>query len=70
MKHIKSLFFSLLAFVIIAVGCKKDPETEETITYIKVGALLSITGDWNNLGISSNAALELGIAKINAYYTA
>ena len=55
----------ILVFSLTLFGCKKDNEdTSETKT-IKVAALLSKTGEWSNLGISSEAALQIGVAEIN-----
>src|SRR5262245_23307836 len=38
-------------------------------TTITVGALLSLTGGWNSLGLNSQAALELAAQNINAELT-
>ncbi len=69
MKQIFSVFMILSIFLVVAIGCRKNEEPSiSSVQTIKVGALLSLTGDWSNLGISSKAALEIGIAQINAYY--
>ncbi len=68
MKNIKSLLAAFLVSLTVAVGCKKESEPEVQVTVIKVGALLSKTGEWSNLGISSNATLEIGVQMINEYY--
>lgn len=60
------LFVSVILFV--ANGCKKDPNPATPLQVIKIGSLLSLTGEWSNLGISSQAALEIGVKEINAYY--
>jgi branched-chain amino acid transport system substrate-binding protein len=39
--------------------------TERGRHTLKVGALLSLTGDWSTLGLTSKAALEIGVARIN-----
>ena len=65
MSLLKSWSVLVLAFSFALFGCKKDhEETCETQT-IKVAALLSKTGEWSNLGISSEAALQIGVAEIN-----
>jgi branched-chain amino acid transport system substrate-binding protein len=35
-----------------------------------VGALLSLTGDWSTLGITSKALLEMAVAEINTFFDA
>ncbi len=35
---------------------------------ITIGALLSLTGDWSTLGITSKALLEIAVAEINAWF--
>src|SRR3954468_11700807 len=37
---------------------------------ITIGALLSLTGDWSTLGITSKALLEMAVAEINALFEA
>jgi branched-chain amino acid transport system substrate-binding protein len=61
MKKLLVLFFC----VITIVSCRKDHEHEE-VQEIKVAALLSQTGGWSNLGITSKAALEIAVDNINA----
>lgn len=69
MKQILCVLMILSILLLVTTGCRKNAEpSTTTIQTIKVGALLSLTGDWNNLGISSKAALEIGIAQINAYF--
>ncbi len=69
MRQILSIVVILSILFVSTTGCRKNEEpSTTTIQTIKVGALLSLTGDWNNLGISSKAALEIGIAQINAYF--
>jgi len=61
MKKLLVLFFC----VITIVSCRKEHEHEE-VQEIKVAALLSQTGGWSNLGITSKAAIEIAVDKINA----
>jgi branched-chain amino acid transport system substrate-binding protein len=37
---------------------------------VTIGALLSLTGDWSTLGITSKAILEIAVAEINAFFEA
>jgi len=62
MKRIGIILFTLLTFI----GCRKDHEDHEEIHEIKVAALLSQTGGWSNLGITSKASLEIAAEEINA----
>ncbi len=63
----------LLALSLFWVGCKKDDhdhddddhDTCENVVLVKVAAV-SETGDWSNLGLSSEAAIEIAIEEINA----
>jgi branched-chain amino acid transport system substrate-binding protein len=61
MKRLLVLFFC----VITIVSCRKDHEHEE-VQEIKVAALLSQTGGWSNLGITSKASLEIAVDEVNA----
>jgi branched-chain amino acid transport system substrate-binding protein len=63
----KKLLFLLLC-VVTFVSCEKDHDDHddyEDFQQIKVAALLSQTGGWSNLGITSKAALEVAVDKIN-----
>jgi branched-chain amino acid transport system substrate-binding protein len=65
MSFLKSWSAFVIVLSLTLFGCKKDnEETCETQT-IKVAALLSKTGEWSNLGISSEAALQIGVSEIN-----
>lgn len=63
-----------MALSLFWVGCKKDDhdhddddhDTCENVVLVKVAALVSETGDWSNLGLSSEAAIEIAIEEINA----
>ena len=54
----------LLVFTFL-VGCKKAVDT--TITDVEIGAFLSLTGNWSSLGVTSQKAIELAVADVNAY---
>lgn len=57
----------LILCVSVLVSCRKDHEHDqhEEVTTIKVAALLSQTGGWSNLGISSKSALDLAVEEVN-----
>ena len=68
MSLLKSWWVLVLAFSLALFGCKKDHDDHddyEDFQQIKVAALLSQTGDWSNLGMTSKAALEIAVDKIN-----
>lgn len=56
-----SLFFVLL----FSSGCKKESTSAKQ--KINIGALLSLTGNWSSLGLTSKAAVELAVADVNEY---
>jgi len=65
MLSLKSWSAFVLVLSLTFFGCRKDHEGTCKIETIKVAALLSKTGEWSNLGISSEAALEIGVLQIN-----
>lgn len=65
MLSLKSWSAFVLVLALTFFGCRKDHEETCKIETIKVAALLSKTGEWSNLGISSEAALEIGVSQIN-----
>lgn len=64
--QVKRLSVLLVAFWLAACGRSSDDEAK----IIPIGALLSLTGGWSDLGISSRAALEMAVADANAYFVA
>jgi branched-chain amino acid transport system substrate-binding protein len=46
-------------------SCKKTIDT--TITEVEIGALLSLTGNWSSLGLTSQKAIGLAMDDVNAY---
>lgn len=54
-----------LVVLITMNGCKKKIDT--TITEVEIGALLSLTGNWSSLGITSQKAIGLAVSDVNAY---
>lgn len=70
MKNKKALLV-LLCLGFLWSGCRRDNHEEDhdhcnQLEVIKVAALVSETGDWSNLGLSSEAAVEIAIEEINA----
>src|SRR5689334_11230970 len=67
----KLAHFSTVVLLLICFSfqsCKKtDTDNTPPQQTIKVGALLSLTGNWSSLGINSKAALEIAAADINSY---
>lgn len=57
---------SVLALALVVQACKKSDDDTSAKT-ISVGALLSLTGNWSSLGITSKAALEIAAEDINKY---
>ncbi len=56
-------FLAVLAFGLLPQSaCAKD--------VIKIGALLSLTGDWSTLGLASQASLEIATDRINDQWEA
>jgi len=53
----------ILPLAVAACSDDGDPPARQTL---RLGALLSLTGDWASLGQTSAAALELGVADVNA----
>jgi branched-chain amino acid transport system substrate-binding protein len=64
----KKIFVIAIALLAVCFQACKKNNTEELKT-IKVEGLLSLTGNWSSLGITSKAALELATDDINAYLT-
>jgi branched-chain amino acid transport system substrate-binding protein len=55
----------LLAGLAVA-GCEDEP-TGIGSKEITLGGLFSLTGNWSTLGVTSKAAMEIGIEDVNAY---
>ena len=48
-------------------SCTDDPISSEQEREITLGGLFSLTGNWATLGVTSKAAMELGIEDVNQY---
>lgn len=57
------LIVTLFTSVFLLSGVKK---TGDDLVNIKVGGLLSITGNWSSLGITSREAMNLAVKEINS----
>lgn len=68
MKKSLLLLFLVLSTAFFFSSCSEDKNpTESDKTKIKVGALLSLTGNWSSLGKSSQSALNIAVVDINNY---
>jgi branched-chain amino acid transport system substrate-binding protein len=59
------LLVSCLVVLTTLNGCKKA--LDKTVTEVEIGALLSLTGNWSSLGLTSQKAIGLAIDDVNAY---
>jgi branched-chain amino acid transport system substrate-binding protein len=60
---------TLGVIAIAGISCDSEPTGvgEQTIT---IGGLFSLTGNWSSLGVTSKAAMEIGIEDVNSYLAA
>lgn len=63
---------SLLSVIVLLLICLSSQNCTKSDTSpnpktVNVAALLSLTGNWSSLGITSKAALEIGVKDVNAY---
>ncbi|MFM1745275.1 MAG: hypothetical protein RLZZ630_1212, partial [Bacteroidota bacterium] len=68
MKH--QLIILLLLVGLSLAGCKKENDDSVPVLTIPICGLLSLTGDWSSLGITSKAALEIAVEEVNAEFAA
>lgn len=54
---------------LVVAGCD-DPVTSAENKEIAIGGLFSLTGNWATLGVTSKAAMEIGIEDVNQYLAA
>jgi len=68
LQKLKTLVYCLLigAGLVLFVACDNESVNQEN--EINIGALLSLTGNWSSLGITSQVILEYGIGEINDYF--
>ncbi len=63
MRKITVSFLVLIIF--LTAGCKKV--NDAAVNEVEIGALLSLTGNWSSLGLTSQKAIQLAIDDVNAY---
>ena len=61
------IFFLCLFFCINVISCKKEDAVNKNKINITIGALLSLTGNWSTLGLTSQESMNLAINDINSY---
>jgi branched-chain amino acid transport system substrate-binding protein len=66
MKKLTLAVTALTMTITMISSCKKKDEITE-LPSVKIGALLSLTGNWSTLGITSKAAMEIAIEDVNSY---
>ncbi len=69
MRQIKYALAALLMLALLNTSCKKERENKTAEHNVKIGALLSLTGNWSTLGITSKAAMDIALEDINDYMT-
>ena len=63
----RSRLLAALVLGLLATGCEDDPTDVSGNHEITIGGLFSLTGNWATLGVTSKAAMELGIEDVNQY---
>ena len=58
---------ALLLLALASAGCDNDTTSPTPGGAIPIGGLFSLTGNWATLGVTSKAAMELGIEDVNQY---
>ena len=66
----RSRLLAALVLGLLATGCEDDPTDVSGSHEITIGGLFSLTGNWATLGVTSKAAMELGIEDVNQYLAA
>ncbi len=64
---------SAFAFALVSgliAGCDDYTGPDSSSKDIKIGGLFSLTGNWATLGVTSKAAMEIGIEDVNQYLAA
>ncbi len=54
----------------LMAACETPVTTPASTTEIHLGGVFSLTGNWATLGVTSKAAMEVGIQDVNAYLAA
>lgn len=58
---------ALLAIALAAASCDSDTTAPTEPQEVVIGGLFSLTGNWATLGVTSKAAMEIGIEDVNQY---
>lgn len=66
----RSATISALAACVLTAGCDNGTTSPATDKEILIGGLFSLTGNWATLGVTSKAAMEVGIEDVNTYLAA
>ena len=61
---------SAIALTVLAAACDSGTTSPSSSKEITIGGLFSLTGNWATLGVTSKAAMEVGIEDVNAYLAA
>ncbi len=61
---------ALLASAVALASCDKSTTAPGTPQEVVIGGLFSLTGNWSTLGVTSKAAMEIGIEDVNQYVAA
>jgi branched-chain amino acid transport system substrate-binding protein len=70
-RHARILGLSAgIASLALVASCDKSTTTPGTSQEIVLGGLFSLTGNWATLGVTSKAAMEIGIEDVNQYVAA
>jgi branched-chain amino acid transport system substrate-binding protein len=63
----RSRLLAALVLGLLVTGCEDEPTDVSGNHEITIGGLFSLTGNWATLGVTSKAAMELGIEDVNQY---
>ena len=62
----RNLSLVFLALFFLGISCKKSDSVVQDNT-IPIAGLLSLTGNWSSLGLTSQEAITLAVSDVNAY---
>jgi branched-chain amino acid transport system substrate-binding protein len=61
---------AVIASMVLVASCDKSTTSPGTSQEVVLGGLFSLTGNWATLGVTSKAAMEIGIEDVNQYVAA